>query len=706
MSEKQTTHDSATHDLKTALQHAAKLLGREPAMAEAQAQEILKRFSGDPDAMQLLGTAQRLQGRPDEALQVLKSVVKREPDFARAAQELGLTYATLGDTGRAIRTLRKAVQLQPKLAGAWKALGDLLAGEGDEVGSRKAYQRHLEHSVNDPLLVSAANYLYEGRLANAEHLLRPYLKKHPTDVSAIRLLAATGMRLGQFEDAGNLLERCLELAPDFRYARSNYAYVLFKRTKYAQALDELDKLLQAEPDNPNYMVLKSSVLVRIGEFQAALDAYENVLSRYPNHALVQMSYGHTLKTVGRFDDAIAAYRASIELQPTLGEAYWSLANLKTFRFEDAEIADMVRQAESYQPVADDIPNNAVIPDDDEEAPVVPGLDENSAKRASNKDYFHLCFSLGKALEDQQDYDKAFDYYQRGNESKRQSVHYDADENHDDVQAAIALFDEEFFAERADCGCPSLEPIFIVGLPRSGSTLLEQILASHSQVEGTMELPDIIAMTRRLGGRERREDENRYPGVLAELSGEQLAELGEEYLERTRIQRSGAAFFTDKMPNNFLHVGFIRLILPNAKIIDARRHPLACCFSGYKQLFARGQTYTYDLADIGRYYRDYVGLMDHWDNVLPDTVLKVHYEDVVGDIEGQVRQILDYCKLPFETQCLEFQNTERAVRTASSEQVRQPLYADAVEYWRHFDRHLTPLVDALGPTLGAASARTE
>ncbi|MEQ9003576.1 MAG: sulfotransferase, partial [Pseudomonadales bacterium] len=546
---------------------------------------------------------------------------------------------------------------------AWKALADLRLEPGDEAGSRDAARRHLAATVPHPELVQAADHLYRGELARAETICREFLKQHPINVTAIRMLAEAGMRLGALQDAQALLERCLALAPDFHLARHTYAELLYRRQRYEAALDELATLRRVDPDHVPYQLLEAAALVHVNEHQRAIGLYEGVLGRNPRLASAQMSYGHALKTVGRQADAVRAYRAGIEARPQLGEAYWSLANLKTFRFDDAEVDTMRRAVETAEP--------------------------------GSEDAYHLCFALGKALEDRGDYDASFEYYRRGNAARRRSVVWDADEHHRDQQRLITFFSRERVDALAGAGCPAADPIFIVGLPRSGSTLLEQILASHSQVEGTAELPDIIAIARRLSGKRRRRDPSRYPEVLAELSADALRALGDEYLARTRIQRvAGLPRFIDKMPNNFSHVGLIHLILPNATIIDARRSPLSCCFSVYKQLFARGQGFSYDLTELGRYYRDYEALMAHWDRVLPGRVLRVDYEAVVGDLEGQVRRLLAHCGLPFEPGCLEFHRTERAVRTASSEQVRRPLYGDALDVWRHYESHLDELKAAL------------
>ncbi len=638
----------------------------DPALAEQQAREILKPFPNEINALALLGAALRVQRKFEPALETLEKAIKRDPGLGLARQEIGMTLLAVGRGAEAVSHLRKAAKLLPESPVAWKALADALTAQGEAEESRKARRRLLAVTVKNPELIRAADFLYEGRLAKAEAICREVLQEDPIDVSAIRMLADIGIRLNQLEDSQKLLERCLELAPDFHLARNDYANLLRKRQQYEASLAQLEQLLEVEPDNPNHLLLKASVLVQIAKFESAIEIYDRVLAHYPRQPRSHLSKGHALKTLGRHSEAIEAYRTAISQEPGLGEAYWSLANLKIFRFEDDDISAMRERLEN--------------------------------KPKSVQDHFHLCFAFGKALEDREQYDESFACYRRGNAVRRKTVQWDRNAHHDNMQRLIEFFDAGFFAERAGNGSPVPDPIFIVGLPRAGSTLLEQILASHSQVEGTMELPDIISIARRLSGKKRRSDESRYPDVLTEFTPAQLTELGQEYMERTRIQRRGAPFFIDKMPNNFSHIGLIHLMLPNAKIIDARRQPLACCFSGFKQLFARGQNFTYDLTDMGQYYRDYVALMDHWDQVLPGRVLRMEYETVVADTDFQVRRLLDYCGLPFEEQCLRFYDTERAVRTASSEQVRQPIYSGAVEQWRHYLAHLDPLIEALGPVV--------
>jgi tetratricopeptide (TPR) repeat protein len=546
-------------------------------------------------------------------------------------------------------------------------LADHLRAIGDTDGADAAQLAHVRHSVRDPALLEAGEALAADRLPEAETRLKARLQQQPTDVAAIRMLAELAVRVGRTEEALHLLERCLELAPGFREARQHYALVLHRDQQSERALVQLDRVLADDPHNPGARTLRAAILCRLGDYAEGIALYEAILREYPDNPRVWMSHGHALKTAGRQDEAIAAYRRSIALDPGFGEAWWSLANLKTLRFDDADIAAMRAQL---------------------------------ARRDLGEEHrLHFDFALGKALEDRKAHADAFAHYAAGNALRLARVPYRADDTSLRMQRAKAVYTREFFAARAGCGDPAPDPIFIVGLPRSGSTLLEQILSSHSAVEGTMELPEIIAMTRAL--RRGAEAGRSYHEALAELPPESFAELGAQYLERTRVQRkAGRPFFIDKMPNNFLHLGLIHLMLPNAKIVDARRHPMACCFSGFKQHFARGQNFSYGLDDLGRYYRDYVELMAHFDAVLPGRVHRVIHERMVDDTESEIRRLLDHCGLPFEERCLRFFENDRPVRTASSEQVRRPINRDGMDQWRHYAPWLGPLEAALGPVLQA------
>ena len=655
-------------DLQVALSHAAKLLDTEPALAAAQADEILRVVPGHPMAQLIAGVAARRQGDAARAVSLLEPVAAAQPKAPAAHCELGLAYGDLGRGEDAIAALRRAVELKPDLADAWRALGDHLTAIGDATGADAAYAQQIKASTRDPRLLAPAVALQENKLAVAETLLREHLRRYPTDVAAIRMLAEVGARLGRYADSERLLRRCLELAPGFLAARQNLAMVLLRQQRAAEALEVARELVGRDATNPASRNLMAAVLSHLGEYDESIRLYEGVLEQYPRQPKVWMSYGHGLKTAGRAAAAIDAYRRATSIAPQLGEVWWSLANLKTFRFEPADLDTMQRQL-----ARDDL---------------------------AHEDRFHLHFALGKALEDGGQPAASFEHYAAANQLRRQAVRYDADETTGLVRRSKELFTPEFFASRHEAGCPRPDPIFIVGLPRSGSTLLEQILSSHSQVEGTMELPDVVALVRELTSVDGdRAERSRYPGVLAPLDAGRLRELGERYLERTRVQRkTGAPYFIDKLPNNWQHAGLIHLMLPNARIIDARRHPMSCGFSVFKQHFARGQHFSYRLEDIGRYYRDYVDLMAHFDAVLPGRVHRVHYEAMVTDTEHEVRRLLDYCGLPFEEACLRFHENDRAVRTPSAEQVRQPIYKDALEQWRQYEPWLDPLREALGPVL--------
>jgi tetratricopeptide (TPR) repeat protein len=653
--------------LEVALAHAESLLATDPTRAAEQAAEILAAVPGHPLATFFLGIAKRFTGDLAGSLEALEPLVRSQPGWAAAHYELGQSLAAAGRHANAVAALRRAVELQPALPGAWYSLSCSLRALGDDAGADAVCTQRIQLSTRDPRLLEAGAALAENRIPQAEALLRRQLQEDPTDVAAIRMLAEVALRLGENVDAGNLLARCLELAPNFTVARYNHAIALHRQTRHAEALDEINLALAVEPQNPGFRNMQAVLLGRIGEFERAIEVYASVLAEYPQQPKTWMSYGHTLKAAGRQADSIDAYRKSIELRPELGEAWWSLANLKTFAFSADEIDVMRRQLD-----------RADLPEEDR---------------------LHFEFTLGRALEDAGDYAGSFSHYAEGNRLRCVNVRYDASEVTSHVRRSKALLTPEFFADRSGCGSPAPDPIFIVGLPRSGSTLLEQILSSHSSVEGTMELPDVISIVRDLTERGTQAGGQKYPEILAGLERGEFRALGERYLASTRIQRkTGRPMFIDKMPNNFAHVGLIHLMLPNARIVDARRHPLGCCFSNFKQHFARGQRFTYGLDDLGRYYHDYVELMAHFDTVLPGRIHRVIYERLVEDTEAEIRRLLDYCGLPFEDACLRFHENERPVRTASSEQVRQPIFREGVDHWRHFEPWLGPLKAALGPVL--------
>lgn len=653
--------------MDVALGHAARLLERDAALAAEQASEILKAVPGHPRARLILGAAHRIGGRTQLALDVLEPLAAENPRSAPAHLELAMARSAAGRPQEAVASLRIATELKPDSADAWRLLADELDAAGDGPGADQARARYLKSATRDPRLMDAAAALVANDLPLADARLRAHLERVPTDVAALRMLAEVAGRLRRYADAQTLLEKCLELSPSFDAARQNYAVVLNRQSKAAAALSQIEMLLSKEPRNPGYLNLKAAVLANLGDYAESIGVYEAVLKEFPLQPKIWMSYGHSLKTARRQDDSVAAYRRAIAMRPTLGEAYWSLANLKTFRFSDADVLAL-REALEREDLSDD-------------------------------DRLHFEFALGKALEDAALYEESFAHYAEGNAIRRKLHPYSADEDTRFTQRSKSRFSADFFASRAGGGSPDPAPIFIVGLPRSGSTLIEQILSSHSMVEGTMELPDIPQIARELAVRNQGAGEAPFFDAVSALTEEQLRGFGAQYLASTRIQRKTCApFFIDKMPNNWLYVGLIQIMLPNAKVIDARRHPLGCCFSVFKQNFARGQDFSYDLGDIGRYYGNYIELMAHADAVLPGRIHRVHYESMVENTEAEVRRLLEYCGLPFEEGCLKFYENERAVRTASSEQVRQPIFTDGMDHWKHFEPWLGALKQTLGPVL--------
>ena len=614
------------------------------------------------ESLYLLAVSYRYAGDLPQALETIEQLRTLAPRFGRGFQEAGHIYLASRNQQQALSAFQRAVALNDSLLGSWRAIIKLCARPEHSQLRKQALLQSEKLAALPPALLSVRNAIAEANLRKAEDICRHFLKQNPTHVEAMRLLADLGVRSEVLDDAEFLLESALEFEPDNRFARYDYMNVLYRRQKYAQAMDEAKHLLALEPNNAQYQTGYANQCVAIGDFDEALDVYDQVLGRFPETAQLHLLRGHALKTVGRTDEAITAYRKTYATNPRCGDAYWSLANLKTFRFSSEEVMAM-----SNQEASDEL---------------------------EIEDQVHFCFALGKHFEDNEDYARSFDYYNRGNELRRKQLGFSADLLSSRLALQSEVMSPEFFARHAGSGCQDPDPIFIVGLPRAGSTLLEQILASHSQVDGTQELPNIGALAYQLDGRRAISDQPRYPHCLEDIDASELQKFGEQFLADTRIHRRGAPFFIDKMPNNFRHIGLIQLILPNAKIIDARREPLSCCFSGFKQLFSSGQEFTYGLEQIGQYYNDYLDLMEHWDRVLPGKILRVQHEDVVADLEGQVRRLLDYCGLSFEQACVDFHNTERSVRTPSSEQVRQPIFTTSLEAHKPFEPWLGPLQQIL------------
>jgi predicted Zn-dependent protease len=633
----------------------------EEALAAARA--MLADWPKNRDLLLVEAFSLRHLGRIDEALESLARLENLQPQFSLLHQERGLCFVARRDAPRAIDALLRAVNTNPALPMAWKMLEGLYRLTGDPANAEIA-AAHVATLAGLPGEVVACTSLFaDGDLVPAEHRIRAFLLRHGDHPEAMRLLAKIGMARGVLDDAELLLAATLKLAPDHRAARLEYARCLVDRHRYAAAHEQLERLRALDPANLDYRALAAAVAVGLGRHDEAIAIYEAMLAESPDAADLRLWLGHALKTVGRTAEAVPAYRAAAALRAEFGDAWWSLANLKTYRFEDEEISRM-RAAEASE---------GVIADD----------------RA------HLCFALGKALEDRGRIEDSWTYYSRGNALKRAESRYRPEILETNTRLQKAVCTPDFFARRVGWGDPRPDPIFIVGLPRAGSTLIEQILASHSQVEGTQELADVQAIVGELQGRDHDLDNPPYPGVLAGLGAEDVARLGGRYLADTAIHRTGRPFFIDKMPNNFRHIGLIHLMLPRATVIDARREPMSCCFSILKQLFARGQEFAYSVEDVARYYRTYLELMAHWDEALPGRVLRVHHADVVDDLESQVRRILAHCQLSFEDSCVAFHRTRRSVRTPSSEQVRQPIFRDGLDAWRPYESWLGPLRDALG-----------
>jgi tetratricopeptide (TPR) repeat protein len=631
--------------------------------ALAASEALLAEVPQNRDALYMLAVSQRYLGQIPAALVTLARLEQLQPAFSRLFQERGHCYVALRSSNFAIAAFEHAVRLNDSLPASWNALKVLYRMTGRLQDAETAAAHALRLASLPPPIVTAFALFADGEVHAAEELVRRYLLTRGNHIEGMRLLAKIGMHFDVVDDAETLLASVVAIAPHHSAARYEYAVALLKRHKHLRAREELQKLLKEDPGNRIYRTTYATVCAEMGDSEQALSRYRDLLTGTPQDGELHLASAHALKTVGRSEEAIESYRAAAAARSRCGEAYWSLANLKTYRFTDAELARMRA---------------------DEAEPSIPLVDR-----------YHMCFALGKALEDRTEYAESFHYYERGNALKKTECRYLPQPIERNARLQAAVCTREFFAAREGFGCSSAAPIFIVGLPRAGSTLLEQILASHPQVEGTMELADIARIAQELQGREPEAGEPRYPRVLAKLTALECQQLGERYLQDTLVYRRGKPRFIDKMPNNFRHIGLIHLMLPNAKIIDARREPLACCFSNYKQLFASGQQFTYSFEDLARYYRSYRQLMAHWDTALPGTVLHIQHEDLIDNLEASVRRILEFCDLQFEPLCLQFHQNRRPVHSASSEQVRQPINRLGLAQWRHFEPWLAPLREALG-----------
>ena len=596
----------------------------------------------------------------------LERLLTLSPDMGRAYQELGHLNRDRGSLELAAGYYRQACEMNPALISSWQFLYDYYR----DIGKKDASSHALEQLENLKSLPNTLLYinqiLYEGKLSEAEKMCRDFLKKDPKNTEAMSILSEIASRLGYLEDAEFLLENAVNFEPNNPELRKKYLIILRKKQKFSKAMIQAEYLCKTFPKNLSYKAQMAIEIMQNGDYEKAIEIFDSILKKAPNDPNTLTSKGHALKTFGNNIDAIKSYKLAHKAKPDHGEAYFSLANLKTYSFKTSEIALMKNQLENVNLLSKD------------------------------RVYFH--FALAYALEKEGEYEEAFSHLEKGNEIKKINNRYSMKGMKDEIHSQIQICDSNFFSSHGEGGLNKNDPIFILGLPRSGSTLIEQILASHSQIDGTLELPNILSMAHGLRGHDRLSNEGKYPSVLKSLTKDQRKEMGLEYITDTFIHRDKAPRFTDKMPNNFRHIGLIHLILPNAKIIDARRYPLDCCFSIYKQLFAQGQEFSYGLEEIGNYYRNYIDLMDHWNRVLPGKILKVNNEDIINDLEGQVKRIIDYLELPFEKECISFYNTKRSVRTASSEQVRKPINKDGVERWKPYSKKLKPLVDYLGEEL--------
>ena len=603
------------------------------------------------EALYRLAVSNRRAGRITEALLALKRIEELYPPFGSQFEELGFCLVAVNDRSKAALAFARAAELNPCLIESWRALERLFAASGRTAEAQQAASQVAQLSALPGEIQLACAKFFDGDRVLAEDLIRQYLAVHGEHVEALRLLAKMASDAGVEYDSEVLLHRAVSLAPEHLAARHELVLALLKRQKHEPAREHILQLLASAPTHPVYRALHAEALAGMGNYNKALPIYGELLQEDPQDARLYITIGDALKTTGKTEEAIDAYRYATAARPGSGAPFWGLANLKTYRFTDAEITLMQQH------------------------------EVNKATAAADR--WHLCFALGKAMEDRGRFAEAFEYYERGNALKKASLKYSPEALEQSARQQMSVCTQEFFAARRNFGCPSAAPIFIVGMPRSGSTLVEQILASHSQVDATLELADIPRLAQELRSGDM--------GLTAELS----RKLGERYLSDTRVYRIGKAGaprprFTDKMPNNFQHLDLIQLLLPNAKVLDVRREPLACGFGIFKQLFANGQRFAYSLEDIGRYYRMYTGLMEHWERVLPGKILRVQYEDLVNDLEPNVRRILDFCGLAFEPACVEFYRTRRHVHSPSSEQVQQPIYREGLEQWRHFERWLAPL----------------
>ena len=626
----------------------------------------LKKDQNHIDSLYLAAVSSRYLKNYDDSKKYIESLLTNAPDMGRAYQELGHLNRDSGNEEDSIKHYRQACELNPALPSSWKALYSYFKKNENKPAADHAYMQMntLETMPNTLLFIS--QILNEGKLGIAEEKCREFLKQYPTNTYAMSLLSDIADRLGYFDDAEFLLESAVKLSPSDGELRMKYAMILRKKQKFAKTMEQVNILCEKFPENLSYQAQKASEIMQNGDHRGAINLFDNILEKNPFNFSVLTSKGHAQKTLGKTDQAIKSYQSAYKVKQDHGEAFFSLSNLKTYSFTKNELNNMRHQLKRVDLTLKD------------------------------KAYFH--FSLAQGCEAIGEYDEAFFHLDSGNKIKNKQSKYSIEKMDRELQAQIDVCNESFFEKHGNGGHETKDPIFILGLPRSGSTLLEQILASHSMIDGTLELPNILSMAQSLRGDDIYGKEGNYPKSMEDLSLERRTEMGKMFIDDTRMHRQDAPRFTDKMPNNFRHIGLIHLIMPNAKIIDARRYSLDCCFSMFKQLFAQGQEFTYGLSEAGSYYKSYVNLMNHWNEVLPNKILRVNNEDIIDDLEGQVARMLEFLELPFEDSCITFYETDRSVRTASSEQVRKPINKSGMDRWKPYAKHLKPLLDGLGSDL--------
>jgi len=618
------------------------------------------------DSLYLAGVCSRYLKKYDESKKYIESLLSYAPDMGRAYQELAHINRDMGNEEKAISNYRQACELNPALLSSWVSLFEYFQKNNNKPASDHAIEQINKLKSLPNILLYIDQIMNEGRLGVAELKCREFLKKNPTHTYAMSQLSEIANRLGHFDDAEILLEKAVQFKPDDGELRMKYALILRKKQKFAKTMEQVNILCEKYPDNLAYQAQKASEIMQNGDHEDAIGLFDKILEKNPHNFSTYTSKGHAEKTLGRSEDAIKSYQSAYKIRPDHGEAFFSLANLKTYSFSDPELTNMKEQIQRVD------------------------------LSLRDKAYFH--FALAQGYEANKQYDDAFFHLKNGNQIKRDQSKYSIERMDDELQAQIDVCNEEFFENIGQGGNTTKDPIFILGLPRAGSTLIEQILASHSMIDGTLELPNILSLAQSLRGGDIYGKLGNYPKSMQNLTLDQRDDMGKKFIEDTQMHRDKAPMFTDKMPNNFRHIGLIHLIMPNAKIIDARRYPLDCCFSMFKQLFAQGQEFTYGLEEAASYYNSYVKLMDHWDQVLPNKVLRVNNEDVINDLDGQVKRILNYIEVPFEEGCISFHETDRSVRTASSEQVRQPINKKGMGRWKPYAKHLKPLVDSLDSSL--------